>query len=373
MREQGVEDFPDPTGEGIDLSDTGIDEMSPSFQEALSACQRLDPANETFGPSGSGTSTVAGWGKIVPGGECACSDGSEFSFLVHPGDPAKVVVYLEGGGACFNAELCDPTNGIYRVDAERPAPGPSGIFDFGDPRNPFADHTVIYVPYCTADTFLGSATTTYRGGLTVEHKGFVNGTAVLDHLTDMLPDATQVVVAGASAGAVAAPVYGALVADRLPAARVTVLADGSGGYPDLDRLNRVFVRMWDTDDAIQSVTRRASAAPWSIPGLFELTAHYHPDVVLARHDYAYDAGQAVWFPRVGVRDGDLLRRIDANERRIERAGANVLSYTAPGEDHVALNSERFYTEKVNDVALVDWVSDLVAGAPVDDVHCSDCR
>jgi hypothetical protein len=28
---------------------------------------------------------------------------------------------------------------------------------------------------------------------------------------------------------------------------------------------------------------------------------------------------------------------------------------------------------VNDVALVDWVSDLVAGAPVDDVHCSDCR
>jgi hypothetical protein len=48
-------------------------------------------------------------------------------------------------------------------------------------------------------------------------------------------------------------------------------------------------------------------------------------------------------------------------------------HSAPGEDHVALNSERFYSESVNDVALVDWVSDLVAGASVDDVRCSDCR
>jgi len=170
MREHGITDFPDPTEDGVDLGGTSIDENSEAFQDALQGCEQFDPANETFGPAGSGTGEVAGWEKVVPGGECACSDGSEFSFLVHKGDPAKILVYFEGGGACFTAELCDPANEIYRVDAEGPAPAPAGVFDFADPRNPFADNTIFYVPYCTADAFLGDAITTYRSGLTIEHR-----------------------------------------------------------------------------------------------------------------------------------------------------------------------------------------------------------
>ena len=373
MRQHGITDFPDPTDDGIDLSTTDIDEDSPAFQDALGACEQLDPANQTFSTTDSGTSAVMGWEKVVPGGQCACSDGSAFSFLVHEGDPSRVLVYLEGGGACFTAELCDPANEIYRVDAERPAPAPSGIFALDDRRNPFADYALIYVPYCTADVFLGNATTTYRSGLTIEHRGFANGTAAVDYVSKTFPQANQVVVTGGSAGAVASPVYGALVHDRLPDARVTVVADGSGGYPDLDRLNDTFARMWGTDDAIGALIGSRPRESWSIPGLFELTAHNHPDVVLARHDYAYDQGQAIWYPRVGLPTGDLLQRIDANERRIERAGVALHSYTAPGRHHVALNDDRFYSESVNGVKLSDWTRDLVAGRPVDDVHCSECR
>jgi hypothetical protein len=32
-----------------------------------------------------------------------------------------------------------------------------------------------------------------------------------------------------------------------------------------------------------------------------------------------------------------------------------------------------YTMEVNGIRLVDWVARLIAGAPVDDVHCQKCR
>ena len=43
--------------------------------------------------------------------------------------------------------------------------------------------------------------------LTVEHNGYVNGTAALGYLAEHYPDATQVVVVGKSNGAIAAPLH----------------------------------------------------------------------------------------------------------------------------------------------------------------------
>ena len=44
-----------------------------------------------------------------------------------------------------------------------------------DPRNPFADYSAVYVPYCTGDVHIGSVTTEYADGLTIQHKGYANG------------------------------------------------------------------------------------------------------------------------------------------------------------------------------------------------------
>ena len=108
----------------------------------------------------------------------------------------------------------------------------SGIFDFDRPDNPFADYSFIYESLCTGDVYLGDATREYSPQLTVEHNGFVNGTAALDYLAEHYPDATQVVVVGKTAGSVAAPVYGGLVADLMPDAQVTVFGAQTGAFPD---------------------------------------------------------------------------------------------------------------------------------------------
>ena len=43
MRANGVTDFPDPTGHGINIGGTGVNPRSPAFQTAQKACSKLLP------------------------------------------------------------------------------------------------------------------------------------------------------------------------------------------------------------------------------------------------------------------------------------------------------------------------------------------
>jgi len=332
--------------------------------------------DDTANSSDDGPSVdAAGWERIVPGGDCQCSDGSEFSFWVREAAPEKVVFFLQDGGRCFSAETCAPDSGLYNTTVTE-GPDQDGVFDLADERNPFADYSLVFVPYCTGDVHLGNATTEYAPGLTIQHKGYVNGTAALDHLFAAFPSATEVVVMGESAGSVAAPLYAGLVADRLPGARVTVLANGSGGTPDLpDDITDRMIAGWGLADVIPPWPENADVTveQWaSVPGLFIQSGRHAPEIVFARIDYAYDARQRLGLSLFGVPADDLLSLIDANETQIEAAGVNLLSYVAPGDDHTALSSGRFYSESPDGEMLVDWVARLIGGEPVDDVHCLDC-
>jgi hypothetical protein len=220
--------------------------------------------------AGTGTER-SGWERVEPGGDCQCADGSEFSFWVREADPDKVLLYFRGGGACWSAEMCalDGSDGgeeLYDSSARGDNPNQwDGVFDLADEDSPFADWSIVYVPYCTGDVFGGNATTEYAPGLTIQHKGYVNGTAALDYLASTFPDASDVVVAGLSAGSVAAPLYGGLASDQLPDAHVTVLADGSGAYT-ADAGSQI-AGVWGVADAIPDWPENAglTAEQWASP------------------------------------------------------------------------------------------------------------
>lgn len=327
--------------------------------------------------TGSSASDAASWERVVPGGSCECADGSQFIFWVHKADPKKVVLYLEGGGACFSASTCAPDKNLYKaaIGAEDAPSGQPGVFDLNNERNPFRGYSMVAIPYCTGDAHMGDATTHYAPGLNVHHKGYVNGTATLDGLVATFPHATHVVVMGVSAGAIAAPLYAGLAADRLPKARITVLADGAGAFPDTANTNALIAHAWGTANAIPDWSQNAglTAGQWtSFVRLFIQSGRHDPNIVFARHDYAYDANQASWYRQIGLTTGDLLSRIEANETRINHAGVNIRGYIAPGDAHTVLSDEAFYTETVNGEPLADWVTDLIAGRPVTDVHCRQC-
>jgi hypothetical protein len=321
------------------------------------------------------------WKKVVPGGDCECADGSEFAFWERRADPSKVVFFLDGGGACLDAETCAFTglgaggeeNYDWSIFGEDPA-REGGIFDFARADNPFRDYSFIYIPACTGDAHLGDVTREYSPDLTVEHKGFVNGTAALSHLAENYPDAAQVVVVGKTVGSIAAPVYGGLAADLLPDAQVTVFGGQSGHIPDDPDLYAEIAQLWGTYDNMPDwdVNEGLTARDWG-PQRFWIQAGLHdPDIVFARFDYAYDRNAAQGAKERGLDPSKLLAVIDANEAAIEAAGLVQHSFTAPGDGHGIFEYERFYELEVNGDKLVDWVDRLIQGEPVDDVHCTDC-
>ena len=372
MRANGVADFPDPSPDGEIRLPGDIDRSGATFQAASAACHGELPAAGGDQPGTAGSSSNAPsvgnrWQQVTPGGGCACADGSAFSFQVRAASPDNVLVYFQAGGACFTAALCEPDSGTYHPSVGQAPPEAHGIFDFTNARNPFADYTIVYVPYCTGDTFLGDATVDYTADLKIDHAGFADGSAALDYISAHYPDANNVVIAGESAGSVAAPLYGGLAAERYPNAAVTVIADSSGFYPDQPEINHRLAQAWNVGPAITALTAgTAGADDFSIPGLFVLSGHSHPGVVFARFDYAADAQQARWKDLAGV---DLVAPA-INEAAIEQAGVNIASYTAPGDDHVILSNDRFYSETVHGERLVDWVDDLINHRPVVDVASS---
>jgi hypothetical protein len=202
----------------------------------------------------------------------------------------------------------------------------------------------------------------------------VNASAALAALATEFPDAAEIVVTGESAGSVPTPLYAGLAHDRLPNAAITVLADGSGAYPDIPVINSVIGAAWGTEAAIPPWPENAglTAATWSLPGLF-VQAHKHaPEIVFGRHDYAFDKTQAFFGGLAGIPADNLVSLIDSNEVQIEAGGVDLRSYIAPGDSHTVLGKPDFYTETVEGVPFVDWVADLVRRTPQPDVHCATC-
>ncbi len=325
------------------------------------------------------SAAAAEWTPFDADPAAVCADGSEPRFYERVADPERVVLYFEGGGGCWSAETCgfDSPDKAYASASEFSAESldlREGLFAFGNPENPLAGHSWVYAPYCTGDLHLGDTARSY-GDLVVEHRGAVNANVALEHLVERFPDATELVVAGVSAGSVPTPLYAAQLADRLPEARIVTLGDGSGSYPDDPVLNAFLGSTWGVMNAVPDWPETAdlSVRDWSVPGLYVYGGRHAPDVTFARFDFAYDDTQAFYGSLVGVAAEDLVSLMDEIEAGIEAEGVPLASYTAPGDDHTLLWRDLVYEVEVGGVRLIDWIADVVEGNPVGDVRCSDCR
>lgn len=331
----------------------------------------------TVAPTGD-VGEPAGWQKVETPPQCMCSDGSPYHFWIRRADPQRVVFFLEGGGACFSAATCGPASPTFTrnlVDrAGADAPGGAGIFDLDDDRNPFADWSMVFVPYCTGDLHLGDATQDYGDGIVVRHNGAINANTALTATAAAFPDAREVVVAGSSAGSASAPVYAGLVPDLLPAADVTLLADGSAGYPDDEGITAAVGLLWGAFDDLPDWPEQTEPAPggWTLPRMLVQAGRHVPDMRAATINYAYDDVQARFLALIG-RPGDLLDAITTNNELVESEGIDLDTWIGSGTDHTVLGRDTFYTHQVGGTSMRDWVADVVAGEDVADVRCTDCR
>jgi hypothetical protein len=110
---------------------------------------------------GSTLAEATGWVQVAPEGT-TCWDGSPWHFWYHGGSADKLAVWFEGGGACWNAALCD-VEGTRRFRRR-------WLRDRRQQRtlrstaqgNPLRDFSVVLLPYCTGDLHIGRRTVEYR-------------------------------------------------------------------------------------------------------------------------------------------------------------------------------------------------------------------
>lgn len=325
------------------------------------------------------------WHRLAPGGQTTCSDGSEYAFFVRPASAESLLVYFQGGGACWRGENCDRSRQLTYdpvVDEDDdPARWRAGIFDLENPENPFREYSMVFVPYCTGDVHLGNRVVTYDvpatdtsepSQVTIRHKGYVNAMAVLEWVFANFDAPSTVFVSGSSAGSIPSPVYAGLIADRYRKARIASLADASGGYRG-DSI-RVTLDTWGTAEVLPEYReyRGVAADSLTFQLFFTATGKRHPDLTLTEFNTAGDAVQVFFLQLAGVEGPRLLDLIDSNQTDIRRAITNYRVFTAGGVDHTILASATFYSFQVDGRRFRDWVDALAAGDDVEDVKCAEC-
>lgn len=181
-------------------------ESQPGYftQQSCGATEHpLVPTNMRGISLGEPLSTGSGSGWVfqeVPGS--LCRGGSTAGLAIRRGTSDKLMIFLEGGRACFDTQTCSDPLQPSSIAVNQRTPPESGIFDRADPDNPVRDWNMVYIPYCTGDVFTGNRPDTTVPGLsqTQQFVGHRNMRLFLSRLAATFYRADQILLTGRSAG-----------------------------------------------------------------------------------------------------------------------------------------------------------------------------
>lgn len=353
-----------------------------------------------------GSGQADGWRNVLPAGAPGCSQGTPYSFWAKEGDPSKLAVILSGGGACWSGETC----ALHGKPSYRPFAGleqdPSklgGVFATDNPENPLAGYTLVFLPTCNGDLFLGDSVTTYdtpamggkpAGKIDILHKGYDNALAALDWMFKAYRQPEAVAVIGWSAGAIASPVYAHIVAQQYPQASVTQFGDGGGAYRVGEKLAPLF-KTWGTANVLKRTKgfEDLSMNGLSLEDFYVRAAKLNPGMTFHQYNERNDEVQALFMRIMGVESPDVAANLDDAHAYIRAQVPNFRTYTSWGHDEAIIGGyydavlaknaldnrgrpyvlDRFYTRQTNGVRFLDWFTAAVTGKPVEDVACVDCE
>ncbi len=206
-------------------------------------------------PTGMPISAPAETWTWVPFSNALCANGTSTGIGVNLTSASdRVLIYLEEGGACWNAITCSAfmpahfVSGYGELQFEIESNDtthlalPGGFFDRTAAGNPFKDYSYVYVPYCTGDNHVGDSVTTV-GVLPVHFVGYKDMTAFLERIVPTFPHAERVYIAGSSAGGFGATLnwwqtqqaFGSVRVDLIDDSGTPmppdILAEGNGALP----------------------------------------------------------------------------------------------------------------------------------------------
>lgn len=156
-----------------------------------------------------------------------CRDGSMAGIGIRRNNASKdLIIFLEGGGACFDDVTCLANPGNADIWKAEPK---GGILNPADANNPLKDWNLVYVPYCTGDVHAGTRSDVMVSGLFPKEQfvGYLNMEKYLQRIVPTFPDPSRVLLTGISAGGFGASSTAVLV-QRAYANEKVIMIDDSG-------------------------------------------------------------------------------------------------------------------------------------------------
>lgn len=219
--------------------------------------------------------------------ESRCRNDTSTGIGVRYGSSDKLVIYFEGGGACFNTSTCLLNDsfsnfGALQFMAWAAGIGGGGIFDNTSVDNPVADWNFVYVPYCTGDVHAGDKEDAGVPGVfgAQQFVGYRNVALYLERIVPSFAGASHVLVTGESAGGFGAAFNYDRIADAWPASEVTLLDDSGPPFGDMylaPCMQKEWRSLWNLDDTIPADCAECfSANGGGISNLATYLAAKHP-------------------------------------------------------------------------------------------------
>lgn len=321
--------------------------------------------------------------------EPICSRGTPWVYFARRGTVNKLLVYYQGGGACWDYLTCEAIKTFKQTTgpSDNPKNATTGFANLANPENPFRDWNVVFVPYCTGDIHWGDANVDHKfvpppgetdPGLppvTIRHRGFVNAQVAEKFAREHFVDPEEIFVTGSSAGS-----YGAILnslylqENAYPSSDFSVLGDAGNGVVPQSFIESQ-ISKWNIEANLpkwipelnKPVTELDASQLWAA------SAKFYPQNRFANYSTAYDGssgGQSGFFKVMNNPDNffvwlewwtDSCQWNEGMRNQVEGAYAgspeNYRYYIGSGSRHTMWGSNKVYTDTTGGVpTLVSWVN-----------------
>lgn len=147
---------------------------------------------------------------------CLAGDGSQYHGLVRIGrQPDKLIIFFNGGGVSWNTYTAARPNSFFtqHIEDRYYFNNTHYMADYSilggiasdRPDNPFADWSMVQIPYATGDFHCGTGELPYTAvdgtAEVLPHHGYINTMALLNKVKALLGQPKTLLICGASAGA----------------------------------------------------------------------------------------------------------------------------------------------------------------------------
>lgn len=313
-----------------------------------------------------------------------CMDGSKTGLGISrsPNGSKKVLVFMMGGGACFDGQTCAIADHALSADHADSADfdefkvgaGAQTVMNRTNDANPFKDWNYVYVPYCSGDVFSGANTSGFDNR---PQLGYKNVSAYLPRLKATFKDAEQFVLSGTSAGGYGAAYNYVQVQKAFNWLDITVVDDsGPPLSPTFSPtcLQEKWKNTWHMDQTSPiegtfpiGIDPKSGVAGGGLLELVQDVVSAHPKSKFAfiSHEgdlvmrYFHGIGHSFNCSLPGLIGADDFAT-GLREVRDKMKGDNFLTYYGPGSGHqYFMKDADLFETTVDGVTLAQWLDQIV--------------